>query len=120
MRITPSGDFRCPSMDELEWIDARTFRLGPRRDGAVQIGAVNVFPERIAAIIGEHPSVADCTVAVMRQANGVNRLVARLQLKRHEPLNERAARDIDAWCRMQLRPPERPRIYNFEEPDSGA
>lgn len=115
-RITPGGDVPAPSMDRLEWLDSRTFRLGPRRDGAVQIGAINVFPDRIAAIIREHPSVAECTVTAMRQSNGVNRLVARLLLRRGEALTERAARDIDAWCRMQLRPPERPRIYTFEEP----
>jgi len=117
VRATPGGEIPVPLMDELEWTDARAFRLGPRRDGAVQVGAVNVFPDRIAAIIKGHPSVADCTVSVMRQANGVNRLVARLRLKKGELLTERAARDIDAWCRMQLRPPERPRIYNFDDAD---
>jgi 4-coumarate--CoA ligase len=119
VRVNPVGETAFSSMDQLDWSDTRSFRLGPRRDGAVQVGAVNVFPDQIAATIRAHPSVAACEVAVMRQADGVNRLVARLRLKRGEQLNERAARDIDAWCRTQLRPPERPRIYSFEEPVAG-
>ncbi|MEQ1932094.1 MAG: hypothetical protein ABL957_16400 [Parvularculaceae bacterium] len=114
-RVTPAGEMRRPSMDTLEWINDRSFRLGLRRDGAVQIGAINVFPERIAAIVKQHASVESCTIRVTRQASGANRLVAHIQLKRGQTPNERAARDIDAWCRTQLRPPERPRIYNFEE-----
>lgn len=102
-------------MDRLLWTDDRSFRLGPRVDGAVQVGAINVRPERVAEIIRAHPAVAECAVEAVRQANGAARLVARIALKRGQALTERAARDIDAWCRSQLRPPERPRIYHFEE-----
>jgi 4-coumarate--CoA ligase (photoactive yellow protein activation family) len=101
------------SMDALEWRDDRNFRLGPRRDGAIQVGAVNVFPARIAEILKRHAAVRDCEIVVMRQANGLNRLVARIELKGDKNPNETTARDIDAWCRTQLRPQERPRIYNF-------
>lgn len=119
-RLTADGQSRRQAtMDAFEWTNERNFRLGARRDGAVQVGAVNVFPDRIAAIIRLHPSVAECVVRV-RQANGLNRLVARIRLKNDQLPSERAARDIDAWCRAQLRPQERPRIYNFEADLDGA
>jgi 4-coumarate--CoA ligase (photoactive yellow protein activation family) len=114
-RLTPEGARTCAPMDALDWVDERSFRIGPRRDGAVQICAVNVFPERIAAVVSGHPSVETCRILVTRQTNGLNRLEARVRLKRGQPASERVAREIDGWCRTQLRPPERPRIYRFEE-----
>lgn len=114
-RATPSGALRdVAPMDALEWTGEVTFRLGGRRDGAVQVGAVNVFPDRIAAIIRSHPSVEDCRIKVARHSGGVNRLIARIALNLETPPTEQTARELDAWCRAQLRPEERPRIYNFE------
>lgn len=114
-RATPSGAVRDVSpMDALEWTGDLTFRLGGRRDGAVQVGAVNVFPEKIAAIICGHPAVEGCRIRVARQAGGVNRLIARIALNEEVPPTEQTAREIDAWCRAELRPEERPRIYTFE------
>ncbi|HPE32290.1 MAG TPA: hypothetical protein PLV61_13955, partial [Parvularculaceae bacterium] len=92
----------------------RSFKLAGRRDGAVQIGAVNVFPSRIAATIRGHRAVEDCKIRVARHAGGVARLVARIKLNPEIAPSELTARDIDSWCRTHLRPQERPRIYNFE------
>ncbi len=120
-RRAPNGETaRVTPMDVLEWQNERTFRLGARRDGAVQVGAVNVFPERIAATICEHSEVAECRVDVARHEGGYNRLVARIALKAGRAPTERTARSIDQWCRAQLRPQERPRIYHFEASPSGA
>lgn len=107
--------YETGAMDNIEWTGERLFKLGGRRDGAVQIGAVNVFPERIAAAIARHRSVDKCAVEVMRHKGGVNRLVARIVLKRASPISESVVRELDLWCRAQLRPQERPRIYNFDE-----
>lgn len=38
------------------------FELGPRRDGVVQVGGKNVDPQIVAALIREHPSVANVAV----------------------------------------------------------
>lgn len=119
-RVRPSGDLSpLPPMDFLIWDGERRFRLGGRRDGAVQIGAVNVFPSRIAARIAEHPLVESCDVTLSRHAAGADRLVAMIKLKNHGPPSESAARAIDNWCRTKLRPYERPRVYNFSEKSRG-
>lgn len=112
-RTAAGGMTALAAMDAMDWLGERAFKLGARRDGAVQVGAVNVFPDRIAAVIGGHRAVRDCRVEVMRQDGGVNRLVARIRLKSGLTPSDSVARDIDVWCRAQLRPPERPRIYNF-------
>lgn len=113
-RTTPSGAaIVMAPMDLLIWEGERRFRLGGRRDGAVQIGAVNVFPARIAQKIAEHPDIESCEVSVSRHAGGADRLVATIRLATGRAPSEKAARSIDGWCRQKLRPHERPRIYNF-------
>jgi len=102
-------------MDFLEWTDERSFRLSGRRDGAVQIGAVNVTPDGVARRLGEHPSIKNCRVSVGMRGDGVRRLVAHIELKSDWRPNERTARDIDAWCRKALQQQERPQVYQFEK-----
>lgn len=115
MRIAPDLNVKqTPAMDVLDWTAARSFALGGRRDGAVQIGAVNVFPDEVAKMLRRHPKIADCAIVVGRSGDGVNRLIAHLVLKKNAPPNEQTAREIDSWCRLNLRQQERPRIYNFE------
>lgn len=114
-RILPNGNDRSVSaMDVLTWSGERSFALSGRRDGAVQIGAVNVFPEAVAAALQSHPHVDDCEITVGRRGDGAARLIAHIVLKESVQPNERTARDIDAWCRTNLRQQERPQIYNFE------
>ena len=113
-RTTPAGaTVDIIAMDSLIWEGERRFRLGGRRDGAVQIGAVNVFPARIAQRIAEHPEVAACDVSVSRHAEAGERLIALITLKSGAGPTESTARSIDLWCRSKLRPHERPRIYNY-------
>lgn len=116
LRATPDGAEKpVVAMDVIEWAGERTFSLGGRRDGAVQIGAVNVFPAQVAEALNEHPRIKECRVKAGRRGDGVNRLIAHIVLKPEFQPNDQTAREIDAWCRMKLRQQERPRIYNFEK-----
>ncbi len=114
-RLATGAEWRAAPMENLEWTGERSFLLGARRDGAVRIGAVNVYPQRIAAVICAHPAVEDCRIAAARLRGGANCLTARVKLKGSHPLADNLARDIEHWGRSQLRPQERPRIYNFVE-----
>lgn len=114
VRIRPDGVRRpAPAMDDLQWRSARGFDLGRRRDGAVQIGAVNVFPAAIAASIAAHPDVARCEVRVSQRAGALDRLIAEIDLLPERIADVAMAWSIDEWCRQRLRPTERPRIYTF-------
>ncbi len=113
VRIAPSGaEIAVAPMDFLTFEGERRFRLAGRRDGAVQIGGVNAFPDEIATRIMEHADVAACTVTLSRHPGGMDRLIASVTLKKGA-VTESVARSIDAWCRSKLRPHERPRVYNF-------
>lgn len=63
-----SGAGQAPSTasvelpDRVEWIDARHFHVGGRRDGVVQVGGVNISPELVAQRLRAHPEVADAVL----------------------------------------------------------
>lgn len=114
VRETPDGAAKpINAMDVIEWVEERRFRLLGRKDGAVQIGAVNVFPADVARALCKHEKIEACEVADGRRGDGVNRLIANIVLAQGVSPNEKTAREIDAWCRRNLRQQERPRIYNF-------
>lgn len=116
MRAAPDGTLKSiNAMDLIEWTDDTRFRLLGRKDGAVQIGAVNVFPADVARALCAHEKISACEVADGRRGDGVNRLIANIVLEKGVPPNEKTAREIDAWCRRNLRQQERPRIYNFTD-----
>lgn len=120
IRLRPNGQSApMMAMDDLEWQDDRSFALGKRRDGAVQIGAVNVYPAAIAAMITDHPAVVRCTVRVSQRSGALDRLIADITLGNDAIPDQAMAWSIDEWCRERLRPPERPRIYTFQ-PDLAA
>ncbi|MEM9989628.1 MAG: hypothetical protein AAF723_08930 [Pseudomonadota bacterium] len=114
IRHRPNGrEAQIMPMDDLEWASDKSFQLGKRRDGAVQIGAVNVFPSTIANIIKDHPAVFDCDVRVSQRSGALDRLIADITLTPDRVPDQAMAWAIDEWCRSKLRPPERPRIYAF-------
>ncbi len=96
------------AMDELVWVDDVHFRVGPRKDEAVQVGGVNVFPRRIEDRIRAHPLVADCRVRPMRPSEG-ERLKA-FVVPRDPALT---LLDLDAWLRRELPAAERPAQVTF-------
>lgn len=53
--------------DRVRWVDEDRFHVLGRRDGAVQVGGINVFPRRVQGRIREHPEVAE---ALVRLASG--------------------------------------------------
>jgi 4-coumarate--CoA ligase (photoactive yellow protein activation family) len=99
------------AMDHLEFVGERTFHLKGRRDGAVQIGAVNVFPKKISQIIAAHEDIQSCTVNVKKRDGALDQLVAEVVLEKAIVADETMAWKLDEWCRKKLRPQERPRIY---------
>jgi 4-coumarate--CoA ligase (photoactive yellow protein activation family) len=109
-RTLPDG--RCEivhAQDELSWSGPRSFGVGARRDGAVQVGGVNVFPARVRTALLEHPEVLDCAVRLMRPDEGV-RLKAFIVRRGADIGDEQDfLRRLRAWIDVRLAPPERPK-----------
>lgn len=63
LRQHASGDESpAAAPDVLRWADDRHFWPGERRDGAVQVGGVNVFPGAVRSLLRGHPAVKDVAV----------------------------------------------------------
>jgi 4-coumarate--CoA ligase (photoactive yellow protein activation family) len=101
-----SDGVALPLQDALVWRGDR-FRPAGRRDGAVQVGGVNVYPDRVRAILLEHPEVADAVVRLDASGGRLKAFVA----------PRAAGADLsDALrrhCADRLTAPERPARFAF-------
>lgn len=94
--------------DRVQWLDPEHILVLGRRDGAIQVGGINVFPDHVRACLERHPEVAEALV----RPDGCE---PNLRLKAfvvpstgctdHDGLPQR----LDAWLAEHLSPPERPR-----------
>jgi 4-coumarate--CoA ligase (photoactive yellow protein activation family) len=114
LRTLPDGRTEpLQAQDQLSWSGERTFAVGARADGAVQVGGVNVFPARVRAALLEHPGVLDCAVRLMRPDEG-----ARLKafIVRH-PGDASPGPDflagLRAWIDARLAAPQRPKAFTL-------
>ncbi|SHE34734.1 4-coumarate--CoA ligase, photoactive yellow protein activation family [Modicisalibacter ilicicola DSM 19980] len=100
--------------DDLHWLDDRHFHPRGRKDEAVQVGGVNVYPGRIARLLESLPQVARAQVRLMTHEEG-GRLkafvVPSTPLQAAGALTEK----LTQWCRMHLTAPETPRVFTFGE-----
>jgi 4-coumarate--CoA ligase (photoactive yellow protein activation family) len=101
--------------DQVVWVDQRTLKPVGRRDGAVQVGGINVFPQQIAETLKELPFVAECVVRL--QANDNDKARSRLAafvVLADATLDTEAARiAILKHCAEKLRAAERPVSLDF-------
>lgn len=65
-----AGDRQLEQNDYLRWTSPHTFFVEGRRDDAVKISGVNVYPRDVARRLREVPGVADCAVRLMRPDEG--------------------------------------------------
>lgn len=109
-RIRRQGDrMILDPQDSLAWSDGG-FRPAGRIDGAVQVGGVNVWPERVRGAIIEHPAVADCAV---RLDPVTGRLKAFVVPSRPSTAEAALAEALTSFCAASLTAPERPVRFSF-------
>lgn len=108
VRLGKIGNRSVTPPDLLEWEDSRHFRVLRRKDGAVQVGGVNVHPSHVRDCLISHPDVSDAAVRLMRPEEG-RRLKAFI-------VPASSVRDVASlpdrlgdWIETRLRPAERPR-----------
>lgn len=99
-RIAPTGN------------DDRHFAVLGRRDGAIQIGGINVHPDHIAAVLRGHPLIAAVAVRPY-QAGATLRLKAFLVPADLGADLAALRREIETWLRQRLPAIERPRSLTF-------
>ncbi len=95
-----------PLPDRATWPGVRTLRLHGRKDEAVQVGGVNVFPRLLEERLRALPGVADCAIR-LDAALPEPRLKAFL-LPEEPSAGASLAERVAAHCRDHWTAPERP------------
>lgn len=97
--------------DRLAWSGADHLRPAGRRDGAIQIGGVNVSLAVVAETLRDHPLVADCRVRLLPTEQGGR--IGALIVPRGGAGDDAIRADVAAWIERHLPPPARPRRLVF-------
>ncbi|MDR1947294.1 MAG: AMP-binding protein [Desulfovibrio sp.] len=103
-----------PLPDRIGWSDERHFVPLRRMDKAVQVAGINVFPERVVALLRGHPAVADCAVRLMRPEEGV-RLKAFVVPRAGVMADTFLMRELRRLLTVGLEPASRPKSIRFGE-----
>jgi 4-coumarate--CoA ligase (photoactive yellow protein activation family) len=101
-----------PLPDIVSWEGGRSFVPLGRKDNAVQVGGVNVFPARVADLLRGHPKVRDCAVRLMRPEEGT-RLKAFVVPEEGAPPEFALARELKRWLTERLEPAARPKSVSL-------
>ena len=98
--------------DLLSWEQDDRFRLVGRRDGAVQVGGVNVIPGQVSAALMRHSAVAEVAVRPMRPEEG-GRLKAFVVPAVNAPAHGELRAELHRFATSMLALAERPGAYSF-------
>ena len=104
-----------PFPDIVAWHpeNPRKFKPERRTDKAVQVGGINVYPERVAALIRTYPHVRDCAVRLMRPEEGTR---LKVFIVPDMPLVEAAqhfGKSFRDWLAENLETAARPKHIRF-------
>lgn len=113
VRTLPDGGAHAASMpDALTPAGERVFRVGARQDHVVQVGGINVFPQRVREVLRRHPAVQDAAVRLMRPEEGT-RLKAFVVTRPAASRGADVLPELQQWIDRQLTTPERPKAIRF-------
>jgi long-chain acyl-CoA synthetase len=113
LRRNAQGQMRySETPDLLRWTGARNFHVKARKDNAVQVGGMNVYPDRISQRILGHPMIREAAVRPSR-LGGSTSLKALLVFADYRLDTPDNRRDVAAWLRKTLRPEELPAFLDF-------
>jgi 4-coumarate--CoA ligase (photoactive yellow protein activation family) len=112
-RLHPDGSrtLHVPQ-DHLHWLGDGSFMPAGRRDEALQVAGINVYPSRIAALLERHPAVAAASVRRMRPEEG-DRLKAFIVPRDSNDSQPRLAELLAHWANENLTSAERPKSFSF-------
>ncbi|WLD58176.1 hypothetical protein NFC81_15905 [Salinispirillum sp. LH 10-3-1] len=101
-----------PLSDHIAWQTARMFVPQGRRDHAVQVAGINVFPDSVAEKLRQLPYVQSVAVRLMLPAEG-DRLKAFVVPADATIRPDDLRQQLQAWCQRHLSAAECPQAFTF-------
>lgn len=98
--------------DHVTWQTARDFFPQGRRDQAVQVGGINVFPETVADKLRQLPYIHAVAVRLMSPVEG-DRLKAFIVPTDCDNSHTELRQQLQAWCQSHLSTAECPQAFTF-------
>jgi len=114
-RAAPDGHTTTFALqDQMSWLAPDRFQPGPRIDGAVQVGGVNVHLEQVRTRLLRQPGVKECALR-LHDFQGLARLKA-FVVPSNDVSDSPAAhadlcRQLQTWAARHLAPAARPAHY---------
>jgi acyl-coenzyme A synthetase/AMP-(fatty) acid ligase len=100
--------------DVVEMVSPRSFRVVRRLDAAVQVGGINVYPARVAAVLEAHPAIAKARVRLAPERAPEGARLKALLVPRDPAADTTVLRgSVQQWIDRSLAPLERPRSLRF-------
>lgn len=121
VRTLPLGTaLRAELQDRIDWPEQRRFVPGPRIDGAVQVGGVNVHLAAVRETLMRHPNIAQVALRLHPFEAGPRLkafVVPRIEtgLDCGSTAEQDFAASLHDWSRRHLAPPARPVHWRFGE-----
>ena len=113
-RAGVEGSIRPHDMqDRVAWLDEHRFSICGRRDEAVQVGGINVFPARVRQVLLDHPQVTDAVVRLMAPDEGSRLKAFVVMAPDCDPVALQSA--LWEWTASRLTAPERPKAFSIGE-----
>ena len=98
--------------DHLIWNEDGTFRPHGRRDQAVQVLGINVYPAEIGRILETHPKVSKAAVRLMRPDEGDRLKAFIVPVPDLEPrAAQKLGEELMHWCGQRLSNAQCPRSF---------
>lgn len=124
-------DKTAETMREGGWIytgdrfvrDAEGFHFFKgRADDLVKVSGQWVYPLEVELCLAEHPSVRECAVLAVEQANGLTTLKAFVVMTDSAPPSDEATRALQDFVKERLLPYKYPRLISYvsELPKTGT
>ena len=110
LRTAPDQSISLHDMqDRVVWLDEHRFSVCGRRDEAVQVGGINVFPARVRQVLLDHPQITDAAVRLMAPGEGSRLKAFVVNAPGCDPVALQSA--LWAWTEARLTAPERPKAF---------
>ncbi|MEM8595060.1 MAG: 4-coumarate--CoA ligase [Pseudomonadota bacterium] len=112
--VTRASKRALVAPDHVDRVEGNRFHLRGRRDGAVQVGGINVFPAHVQSILAKAPGVSEAAVRLDDKGAGARLKAFIVPDQDLDGVDHQALEHgLRVHASKHLSNPERPAVYRF-------